>query len=152
MVFCGGHLWLWCYASIHLPIRPQSQHGGLYQVPGGCSTDLDWESGYWKTLHLATGLCTMPHMQENLELAMRKFLWSHHPLISGHLTPQIAVSLIIMCKAWLSERLLCSAKDELKARIIVAFTNLNKETIGKSCRRFQSCLEAMVETNSNSFD
>ena len=35
---------------------------------------------YLKTLHLAIELCTMPYKQENPLLAVRKFLWSYHPL------------------------------------------------------------------------
>ena len=46
---------------------------------------------------------------------------------SGHLTPQIALPLIMMCEAWLTNKSLCNSKDELKLRIIAAFTNSNKE-------------------------
>ncbi len=38
-------------------------------------------------------------------------------------------------------------KDELK----VAFTNLNKEVVGTSCRRFRSRLEAVIEANGDFF-
>ena len=61
--FGGSHKQYWCYASIHFPTWYQIQHGGLHQVPEGESVALDWEVGYWKTLHLATGLCGMPHKQ-----------------------------------------------------------------------------------------
>ena len=50
-----------------------------------------------------------------------------------------------------TNKTLCNTKDKLKARITALFTNLNKEIIGKSCRRFQSCLEAIVEANHNFF-
>ena len=43
------------------------------------------------------------------------------------------------------KKTLCTTKDELKAKITAAFTNLNKETVRKACRWFQSHLEAMVE-------
>ena len=36
---------------------------------------------------------------------------------------------------------------KLKARETAAFTNLNNETVGKTYRRFQSNLEAVVEAN-----
>ena len=42
-------------------------------------------------------------------------------------------------------------KDELKTSITAAFSNLNKDTIRKVCRRFQSSLEVMVEANDNIF-
>lgn len=41
----------------------------------------------------------------------------------------------------------CKTKDELKARIMATFNNLNKETVQKSCSRFRSRLEAVVEAN-----
>ena len=37
------------------------KHVSLRQVPGKGSADLGQESGWWKTLRLATGLCTMSH-------------------------------------------------------------------------------------------
>ena len=36
-------------------------------------------------------------------------------------------------------------KDELKAKITASFTNLRKESVGKACRKFLRCLEAVVE-------
>lgn len=41
----------------------------------------------------------------------------------------------------------CSPKDKLKAKIIAALTDLNDETIEKSCRRFRSHLDAVVEAD-----
>ena len=38
-------------------------------------------------------------------------------------------------------------KAELKARIMVAFTPLNKKIVEKAGRRFPSCLEPAVEAN-----
>ena len=46
---------------------------------------------------------------------------------------------------------LCYTKDELKARITVAFNNLNEKNIGNARRRFQSHLQAVVEANSYFF-
>ena len=42
---------------------------------------------------------------------------------------------------------LCNTKDELRARIMAIFPNLNKETVQKSCSRFRSRLEVVVEAN-----
>ena len=50
-----------------------------------------------------------------------------------------------------ANKTLCNIKDELKARIIAPFTNLNKETIGKACKQFQSFLGAMVEAKFDFF-
>ena len=36
------------------------------------SIAVDWEGGCWKILWLTKGLCTMPHKQENLGLAVKK--------------------------------------------------------------------------------
>ena len=48
-----------------------------------------------------------------------------------------------------TNKTLCNTKDELKARIMAAFTNLNKETIIKACWRlvgyFWSRMEVKVE-------
>lgn len=74
------------------------------------------------------------------------------PLLkSGHLTPQTSTTLIIRCGRQLNER---EAKPfvtpkrrwlwQLEARIMAAFSNLDKETVQKKYRRFWSCLE-MVE-------
>ena len=43
----------------------------------------------------------------------------------------------------------CNTKDELKTRIMAAFTDLNKEIDRKACRRVWSRLEAGVEANGN---
>ena len=45
---------------------------------------------------------------------------------------------------WETNKTPYNSKDELKAKTIGAFTNLNKETGGKACRRFQSCLHALT--------
>ena len=50
-----------------------------------------------------------------------------------------------------TNKILCNTKDELEARIMALFTNLNKDTIRKVSRRFQSRLEAMVKTNGDFF-
>ena len=74
---------------------------------------------------------------------------------SGCQTLQIVILLIVMYVMQLSERpkkTLFNTRDELKARIMAAFTNLNRETAGKTCKRFQSCLKAMVEANCDFFE
>ena len=123
-------------------------------MAGEGSTALDWEYGScWKTRCLATGLCTMPHNQENPVSAVKKFLRPHHLLTSGRPTLQIAIPRITMCGEQLSKRLtkLCSTKDELKARITAAFIDLKKETIRKTCSRFWGHLEPMIKDNSDFF-
>ena len=47
---------------------------------------------------------------------------------------------------------LCIINNELKARITIAFTNLNKETIEKASRRYWSRLETVIETNGDFFE
>ena len=64
----------------------------------------------------------------------------------------MAIPLIIMCGRvveWETNKTLCNTKDELKAGMIPTFTNLNKETVYKACRRFRSRLEAVVGVNSD---
>ena len=46
----------------------------------------------------------------------------------------------------------CNIKNELKARITATFTNLSKKTVRKSCRRFQSCVETVIEPNGDFFE
>ena len=60
-------------------ILPCASDGNLHQVHGRGSAVQDQESGCWKTQHLATGLCSMSHKQEDPVLAIRKFLPPHHP-------------------------------------------------------------------------
>ncbi|CAI9715721.1 Hypothetical predicted protein [Octopus vulgaris] len=72
------------------------------------------------------------------------------PLTSGHLTRQTAAPLDYHMWDTVereTNKTCYNTKDELKARIMAAFTNLNKETVQKSCRRFESRLEAIVEAN-----
>ena len=147
----SGHEWWWGCVSISHITWPHTQHGSLYQVPGEDSVALDQEGSCWKTLYLTKGCNAMPHKQKNLVLDVRKFLQPHHP---KHLPDsQIAIPKITMCGwGWENNKLLYNTKDELKERITAAFTNLNKETIGKACRRFWSHLEAGIKSNDNFFD
>ena len=78
--------------SFIFPTYAQTQHRCLHQVLGGGSAVLDWEGG-----------CTMPHKQNN-SLACEKISATTSPLTSSHLTPWIAVLLIIMYGLWLSKR------------------------------------------------
>ena len=39
-----------------------------------------------------------------------------------------------------------------KEHVMATFSNLNKKTVGKACRRFQSSLEAVVGTNIDLFE
>ena len=74
------------------------------------------------------------------------------PIISGHLTPQITISLIIMYGAQLSKSpTKLHVRPKMKVRIKVEFNNLNKETIRKACRRCWNHLEAVVKANRDFF-
>ena len=68
----------------------------------------------------------MPHEQENPVLVVKKILWPHKNL--------------------------CNTKDELKAKIMAAFSNLDEEAVGKAWRRFQSRLEAVIEVDGDFFE
>ena len=52
---------------------------------------------------------------------------------------------------WETNKSRCHTKDELKVRISAAFTNSNKETIKKACRRFWS-LKAMIGSSGDFFE
>ena len=54
---------------------PQTQHGALHQLLGGGRIARVKDSGCWKILHLAIGLCALPHEQNDPVLAVRIFLW-----------------------------------------------------------------------------
>ena len=41
---------------------------------------------------------------------------------------------------------------DTKTKILGTCTNLNKVNVGNTCRRFQSCLEAVVEVNGDFFE
>ena len=75
-------------------------------------------------------------------------------VISGHLTSQFEVPLVIMywtqlCKNRQSPH---NTKDKMKAMITAAFTTLNKRVIGKACRRIRSYLGTIVKNNDNFFE
>ena len=84
---------------------------------------LDQESGFWRILHHAT--------QPIIVWEKISAITLHQPF--GHLTSQIPIPFIIVSGAveWETNKTPCNTKDELKARIMVAITNLNQETIGK---------------------
>ena len=87
-----------------------------------------------RTLHLATGLCAMPHKRKKTSVGCEKIPVITSLLTSGCLTPQIIISLIIMWGAveQKTNKTLCNTEIELKARIMATFSNLNKETIWKA--------------------
>ena len=91
----------------------------------------------------------MSHKQKNPVLAVRKFLRLYNPhiwLFDSDCDP-LYYNVWVVVEQETNETL-CNTKDELKSRIMAAFTNLNKETIGKACREFKSC----VETNGDLFE
>ena len=94
-----------------------------------------------------SGNRTLRHIKQTGELSLdfEKISASTSPLTSGHLTSQIAIPLIIMCGAQLIKRpTKLWLTPKMKARITAVFSNLSKETIRKTCRRFQNCLEVVV--------
>ena len=135
---------VWHYASTQLFTWPHPQH----QVPRKGSATLNQEGDYWKTLHLATGLCAMPHTQAEPSFSCKKISVTTSYLTSGYLIPRITIPLIIMFVVQWSEKpakLYVSPKMDWKQ----VLTNLNNETLGKACKRFLSCLEALVESNAD---
>ena len=66
-------------------------------------------------------------------------------LSSGRLKLQIAITLIMMYGVEMNKtiKILCNIKDELKARLTAAVNNLNKLTVSKACRWFESHLETV---------
>ena len=72
-------------------------------------------------------------------------------LTSGSLNLLIAIALWGTVE-WETNKSLCSTKDELKARMMATYTNLNQETNKKSYKRLWSNLVAMAEANGNSFE
>ena len=98
----------------------------------------DWKVGNWKTLCLARGLCAM--IQKNPVLAVFQ-----------------KILLLCVSHGWgiaqpcFTKLCATNTKDELKARIMAAFTNLNK-TSGKACRRFWNRLLAVVEAYGDFFE
>ena len=115
---------------------------------------LDRGGGFWKILLLTTGLCAMPYKQENPVLTMRKFLRPTHPNISPpkHQDYNLLDYYMLGSVERETNRFLSHTKNELKARLIPAFTNLNQEIVGKSCRRSQSGTEAVVVKNGDFFE
>ena len=113
---------------------------------------LDQKDGCRKTLYLATGICAMSRKQDNPVLA-EKISVTTSTLTSSCLTPQIAPPYHVWGAAEQeTSKTPCNTKDELKARIMAVFTNLNKESFRKACRRFWSCLETIVEDNDDFFE
>ena len=51
-----------------------------------------------------------------------------------------------------TNKTLYNTKDQLKTRITAAFTNLNKKTVGKACRRLRSRLEAVIKAYGDFFE
>ena len=50
------------------------------------------------------------------------------------------------------DKTLCNPKDEMKARITVVITNLNKGSIRNACRSVRSGLEARLKANGDIFE
>ena len=72
------------------------------------------------------------------------------PLTCGYLIPQTAIPLDYYVWSKVEQKTNktpCNTKNELKARILVIFTNSDKETVQKSCWKFRCRLETVVEAN-----
>ena len=93
--------------------------------------------------------CVMSHKQNSM-LTVKK----NHPEYLATSLPRLQSPNFYEASTvvWETNKILCNTIDEMKATIMAASTNLNKENIRKTCRRFQSCLEAMVEANGNLFE
>ena len=120
----GVHWWWWRFAILHLPRLTTD----AYIVPRGGTTFLDQEVDCWKTLRLATGLRHAKQAGES-SLGRVKISVTTSLLIYCRQTLQIAISLIIMCEVQLRPTKQRIIKAKLKARIMAAFTSLNKETL-----------------------
>ena len=86
-----------------------------------------------------------------VSLGCEKISATTSPITSSYQTLQIAISLIIMCRAWLSKRptKLCTIPE---GKVMVAITNLNKEIVRKACKIFWSHLETVVDANGDFFE
>ena len=73
-----------------------TKHWGLHQVPGRGSAGLDQEGGCWKTLHLTTGLCTMPHKQ-SYPVCEKLSVTSHHLKLQIAFPLTIRLSKVLDC-------------------------------------------------------
>ena len=82
------------------------------------------EIGCWKTLRLQQDSTPCHTSKRTQKISVTISL-----LTPGNLNPKVAISLIIMCGVQLTKRptKLCDTSDELKGKIIAAFTNSNKE-------------------------
>ena len=130
----------------------QIEHGGRHKVFAGVGTDLDKDEGCKKILHLATGLCyaiqsgVLSVGWENIsETKSRNILPSN---FSDYNPYDYNVWSAVKQE---TNKILCNTKDELKARISTAFTNLNK-TVQKSFRKFRNRLETVIEANGDFFE
>ena len=133
------------YSSSHMVscslVRSTSSAWWRQCCPGLTMLQLEGPMSCNRTLHHAT-------KERESSLGSQKISMTTSPLTSGCLTPQIAISLIIICGMQLTEKL----KEKLKVKIIASFTNLNKETFSKACRNFRSYLAAVVVIFFNKFN
>ena len=92
---------------------------------------------------------------EEARRACQKVSATTSPLTSGHLNSSDRNSLDYY-GWWTVEqetnKTPFNTKYELKEKIMALFTNLNKETIGEACRRFQNRQEAVVESSGDFFE
>ena len=126
----------------------------LQKVPRGINSSLDQESRCWKILRLTTMFWAMLLEQKNPVLALGKFY--------KQITPKIWLPNLLDCNPldnymWVAverepNKTSGNTKDDLPFKITAAFTNLNKEIVGKAFRRLWSHLEALDEANCGFFE
>ena len=152
MMVWDAHWWCWHYASVHLLTQLQVQHAGLCQVLGEDRTVLNLKGGFWKTLRPAKELHHAKQAGET-SLSCKKISITASTIWASNF-PDCYLFVHYYSWGvleWKINKTLCNTK-KLKAKIMVAFTNFVKRTIGNTYRRFQSCLETMVAANSNFFE
>ena len=115
------------------------------KLPAGCSAILDWKGSCWNSQCL-TNKGTQSWLSENFCDHISTNICPPNSPDCNHL------GYVWNVIGWETKKNLCNIKDELKARIKAAFTNLNKVTLGKVCRRFPSHLEAVVKASTNFFE
>ena len=96
----------------------------------------------------------MPHNKGNQALTVRKFLKPPYP--EQNWLPNTPDFNPIDYVWGTVNRETCktprNTKNEMKARITAAFTNLNEKTTGNACRRSQSHLEDVVVASGDFFE
>ena len=95
----------------------------------------------------------MSHKRDKPLFVVRKFLRPHPPEYQAANLPTLqSLDYVWGTVERETNESSYNTKGELKARITVVFTNLNREIVRKAWRRFRSCLEAKTEANDEFFE